>query len=71
MHNHIGEITDEGELIGEVAESWEASPDVKQWVFRIREGMEFHDGRPVRPEDVIASIDYHRRAGSASVGGRR
>ncbi len=69
MHNHISEVTAEGELIGEVAESWEASANVKQWTFKIRKGIEFHNGKTVRPEDAIASIDYHRREGSTSVGG--
>ena len=69
LHNHIGEVTSDGELIGEIAESWEASPDVKQWVFKIREGVPFHNGKTVTPEDVVASIDYHRREGSASVAG--
>jgi peptide/nickel transport system substrate-binding protein len=69
LHNHIGEVTSDGELIGEIAESWEASADVKQWVFKIREGVPFHNGKTVTPEDVVASIDYHRREGSASVAG--
>lgn len=68
MHNHMCEITTDGDLIGEVAESWQASDDVTQWVFTIRKGIEFHDGRTLRPEDVVASLNYHRAEGSASVG---
>jgi peptide/nickel transport system substrate-binding protein len=38
-----------------VAESVEPNKDLTVWTARIREGLTFHDGRPVRPEDVIAS----------------
>lgn len=38
-----------------VAESVEASKDGLSWVVRIRDGILFHDGKPVRPEDIIFS----------------
>ena len=60
LHNHIAELTADGELTGEVAESWEASADAKEWVFRIRQGIEFHNGATVTGEDVVASVNYHR-----------
>lgn len=33
-----------------------ASPDAKVWTFTLRKGLAFHDGKPVTPEDVIASL---------------
>jgi peptide/nickel transport system substrate-binding protein len=39
-----------------VAESWEANADVSEWVFRLREGVTFHDGRTVRADDVVWSL---------------
>lgn len=44
------------ELTPVVAESVEPNDDLTVWTARIREGITFHDGRPVRPEDVIASF---------------
>jgi len=38
-----------------VAESVEPNKDLTVWTARLREGLTFHDGRPVRPEDVIAT----------------
>lgn len=38
-----------------VAESVQPSKDGMSWTVRIRDGITFHDGRPVRPEDVIFS----------------
>lgn len=38
-----------------IAASW-SNPDDRTWDFRLREGVVFHDGRPVRTEDVLASL---------------
>lgn len=59
LHNHMSEITADGDLSGEVAESWESSPDAKVWSFKVRNGMEHHNGKTVTPEDVIASFRHH------------
>ena len=50
-----------------MAESWEATPDAKQWTFKIREGVTFHSGKTLTADDVIASLDYHRGEESTSV----
>jgi len=56
----------DGDLVGEVAESWEATPDAKTWIFNIRRSIEFHDGSTLTPDDVVASINYHRAKDSKS-----
>lgn len=43
-----------------LAESWEASPDAKVWRFNIRQGVEFHNGKSLTTDDVVASINMHR-----------
>jgi peptide/nickel transport system substrate-binding protein len=40
----------------DLAESWSASPDVKEWTFRLREGLRFHDGSPCTSKDVAATF---------------
>ncbi|WP_112321162.1 ABC transporter substrate-binding protein [Oceanibium sediminis] len=65
-HCYLTEVAADGTLIGEVAESWEGSSDAKTWTFRIRKGITFHDGRTLTPQDVVASLNYHRREGSTS-----
>lgn len=66
LRNCLTEIAPDGSLIGEVAESWEATPDAATWVFKVRKGMEFHNGKTVTPEDVAASINHHRGESSKS-----
>ncbi|WP_350335875.1 ABC transporter substrate-binding protein [Coralliovum pocilloporae] len=60
MGNTLTEIDAEGNLVGALAESWEASPDAKVWTFKLRRGVEFHNGKSLTADDVIASINYHR-----------
>jgi peptide/nickel transport system substrate-binding protein len=36
----------------DLAVSWR-QPDEKTWIFTLRRDARFHDGRPVRPEDVV------------------
>jgi peptide/nickel transport system substrate-binding protein len=65
-HGYLTEIGPDGSLVGELAVSWEPSPDAATWTFRLRPGVEYHDGRTVTAEDVIASINYHRAEESTS-----
>jgi peptide/nickel transport system substrate-binding protein len=39
-----------------LAESWELSDDGKTYTFKIREGVEFHDGAPVNADAVVRSL---------------
>ena len=63
--NHLTEVDNAGNLVGDLAESFE-SGDAKTWVFNLRKGVEFHNGKSLTPEDVIASINYHRAEDSKS-----
>jgi len=65
-NGYLTEIDQNNQLIGELAESWEATPDVKTWTFKLRSGVEFHNGKALTPQDVIASINFHRGADSTS-----
>lgn len=39
-----------------LAKSWEISNDGREYVFRLQDGVTFHDGRPMTAEDVIFSL---------------
>ena len=68
IRNSLTEVKETGELVGEVAESWDASPDAKIWAFKIRKGVEFHNGKSLTAEDVAASLNIHRGEDSRSGG---
>ncbi len=49
--------TDENNVVKpQMVDTWSVSADKKVWDFRLRKGLEFHDGKPVTGEDVVASI---------------
>jgi len=56
-------LDEKNRIVGAVAESWESSPDLKTWTFRLRSGVKFHahpaldgDARDVTAEDVVYSF---------------
>jgi len=51
-------INQEYEL--ELAESATLSPDGKEWKFKIRDGVTFHDGEPLTADDVVYSINFYK-----------
>ena len=66
VRNNLTEVTAEGDVIGELAEDWEASADAATWVFNLRKGVEFHNGKTLDAEDVVYSINVHRGEDSKS-----
>ncbi len=62
----LTEVAANGELVGELAESWEASADAKTWTFKLRTGVTFHNGKPFNADDVIASLNMHVEEGASS-----
>ena len=59
LRNCLTEIDQNNELIGELAESWEASADASVWTFKIRQGVEFHNGKTLDANDVVQSFNHH------------
>ncbi|MGI9335814.1 MAG: ABC transporter substrate-binding protein [Gammaproteobacteria bacterium] len=66
VHNYLTEVNAAGEVQPELAESWEPSQDAATWTFSLRKGVVYHNGQPLTAEDVIASINHHRREDSTS-----
>lgn len=44
--------------IPHLAESWESNEDASKWVFKLRKGVKFHNGKSFGPEDVIYSFQH-------------
>lgn len=59
-------VTEDGSIEPRLAESIEASADAKDWTFKIRKGVEFHNGKTLTPEDVVATIERHVNEDSQS-----
>src|SRR6056300_758220 len=65
--NHLTEVGADGKLRGELAETYESS-DAQTWVFNLRKGVEFHNGKTLDADDVIATFNHHMGEDSKSAG---
>lgn len=68
--NQFGEtlvnVDPEGNLEYRLAESAEASEDAKTWRFKIRSGVQFHNGKPLTANDVMRTLERHSNEESKS-----
>ena len=62
----IGQNPD-GTLTPGFATQWEVSEDQLTWTYTIREGMTFHNGDPITPDDVAWT--WNRAVGEDALGG--
>src|SRR6185312_7623916 len=67
MSNSLTEVDADGNIQPDLAESMEPSDDAKSWVFKLRKGVTFHNGKDLTANDVIASYRHHMGEQSKSV----
>jgi peptide/nickel transport system substrate-binding protein len=53
------QVNSKNEAIPHVAESFEPSEGAQKWVFKIRKGVTFHNGKDLTADDVVATLNYH------------
>jgi peptide/nickel transport system substrate-binding protein len=47
-------------VVPNLAESFEPSDDAKSWVYKLRKGVTFHNGKSLTADDVVATFNFHR-----------
>ena len=52
--------------IANLAEDWSSSEDGLEWVFKLQQGVTWHDGEPFTAEDVKFTLDLNRSLGDSS-----
>jgi peptide/nickel transport system substrate-binding protein len=62
----LTEIDTRNAVTPHLAESYEPADGAKKWVFKLRNGLTFHNGKTVTADDVVATYNYHRAEGSKS-----
>jgi peptide/nickel transport system substrate-binding protein len=57
LYDGLANVDPKGNLVPELAEKWEVSPDATNVTFHIRADAKFQDGSPVQAEDVVYSVE--------------
>lgn len=62
MFETLVQRDESGELTGALAESWAVNEDGTEYTFTLRPGIEFSDGSPITPDDVVYSVNRMRES---------
>ena len=57
LYDGLANVDPQGNLVPELAESWEVSPDATSVTFHLRKDAKFQDGSPVEANDVVYSVE--------------
>ncbi len=66
VRNQLVRVNENGEAVAELAASLEPSADAATWRVKMKQGIEFHSGKTLTLDDVVASIEHHRGEDSTS-----
>ena len=66
LFNALIENGPDNKPVAELAESWEAKPGAAEWVFNLRKGVQFTNGKTFDADDAIYSLNLHRGPGNKS-----
>ncbi|WP_237155481.1 ABC transporter substrate-binding protein [Oryzibacter oryziterrae] len=60
IYNGLVEIDETNQAVPELLESWESKPGAAEWIFNVRKGVTFSNGKTLDADDIIYSINLHR-----------
>jgi peptide/nickel transport system substrate-binding protein len=64
IYETLTKINEDGSVSPLLAESWQASPDLKTYTFKLRKGVKFHNGEPF--DSAAVRFTYERAAAPTS-----
>ncbi len=65
-YSGLARVTRDMEPEPMLAEEWDSKAGAKEWSFKLRSDVEFHNGKSFEAEDVVASIQRHIEPDSTS-----
>jgi peptide/nickel transport system substrate-binding protein len=68
--NGLIEIDDNNKPVPELFESWSVENSATKWIFKVRQGVTFHNGKTLDADDIVYSINMHRGASKSGLVGQ-
>jgi peptide/nickel transport system substrate-binding protein len=66
FYNGLTRLNNNAQALPELAESFEPNSDATEWIFKLRKGVTFHDGKTLDADDVVYSIRRHKDPSTGS-----
>lgn len=66
VYNRLTALDRNINVVPNLATEWESTNEASEWTFKLRDGVEFHDGKTLTAEDVLYSFNVHMKKGSES-----
>lgn len=65
LYNGLVEWGEDGRAKPDLAVNWEARNGAREWIFNLRKGIKFSNGKEFGADDAIYSLNYHRGDGKS------
>ncbi len=69
IYNGLVENSADNRPVPELATFWEPGDGARTWVFSLRKGVHFHNGKPFDADDVVYSLNLHRGDSTSGAAG--
>lgn len=66
LWNGLSKTDQSGEIVPDLAESWEPTADQKTWTFILRDGVTFSNGNALTAAEVVSSFEYYLKGETAT-----
>ena len=67
VFSHLCKQDTQLQVLPDLAEKWESTPDLKSWTFHLRQNATWHDGKPCTADDVVFTFKRLQDPAVASV----
>ncbi len=66
VYSRLTNLDRELKVVPNLAVEWEGAKDATEWTFKLRKGVEFHNGKTLTAKDIIYSLSEHIKKDSKS-----
>ncbi|HUP27469.1 MAG TPA: peptide ABC transporter substrate-binding protein [Chloroflexia bacterium] len=60
VYSGLTRVDEHGDLVGDLASSWQVSPDARVFTFTLKPDLHWHDGEPLTADDVLFTLGLLR-----------